>query len=168
MPRLIDTSGRVLDNPWLLLPRDTTLEDALAADAPQVIVNAQLWLDHKQALLDSGKQIGVWLDSDQGAPMLADDVARLPLVALNFPGFMDGRSYSTAVKLRQQLGFTGELRAIGDVLRDQLFLMKRCGFTTFDLKDTVKLEEARSAFADFTTNYQSSVEEPRPLFLRRS
>ena len=85
----------------------------------------------------------------------------------NFPHFMDGRAYSTAVILRKHFHYEGELRAIGDVLRDQLFMMKRCGFTTFDLRDTVKLEDAQTAFSDFTTNYQATVETPEPLFRRR-
>src|SRR5690606_7942866 len=129
--------------------------------------NAELWIDHKLTLLDCGKQVGVWLDSSQRADLVAADLKQLPLVALNFPGFMDGRSYSTAVILRQHYRYDGELRAIGDVLRDQLFYMQRCGFTTFDLKDSVSLEDAAKAFQDFTTNYQSTVTEPEPLFRRR-
>ncbi|MEY4643062.1 MAG: hypothetical protein RLZZ227_3056 [Pseudomonadota bacterium] len=179
MPRLIDTAGVELKNPWHLLPRDGALvapdqppasgklEDALASPTSHLIVNATLWQQHKQELLASGKQIAVWLDSDQHADMIAADLARIPLVALNFPGFMDGRSYSTAVVLRKHHGYKGELRAIGDVLRDQLFYMKRCGFTTFDLRDTVKLEDARRAFHDYSASYASTVEEPTPLFRRR-
>lgn len=168
MPRLIDTSGTLQTNPWELLPKDATLETALASASARILVNALLWLEQKSALLQSGKQVAVWLDSDQGADLIVHDLAQLPLVALNFPGFMDGRSYSTAVVLRKHHGYTGEIRAIGDVLRDQLFFMKRCGFTAFDLKDSVKLEDAQGAFSDFSGSYASTVEEPRPLFRRRS
>jgi uncharacterized protein (DUF934 family) len=168
MPKLIDATGTLLPNPWVLMPRDATLESMLATDATYLLVNGQTWVEHQQALQQGGKQLAPWLDSDQTATMLGTDLSRLPLVALNFPGFMDGRSYSTAVILRQQSGFKGEIRAIGDVLRDQLFLMKRCGFSTFDLKDSVKLEDAKSAFGDFHTSYQSTVEEPQPLFRRRA
>jgi uncharacterized protein (DUF934 family) len=192
MPRLIDTTGTVLPNPWQLLPRGgatsapaaaapttgqenapappvpVTLETALAQASTHLLVNAALWLSDKAGLLQSGKQIAVWLDSDQGADLIAADLPHLPLVALNFPGFMDGRAYSTAVVLRKHHGYTGEIRAIGDVLRDQLFYMKRCGFTTFDLKDSVKLEDAQRAFGDFSATYASTVEEPQPLFRRRA
>lgn len=167
MPRLIDANGALLVNQWQLLPRDATLESALAAPAAQLLVNATLWLEHGAVLRQSGKQLGVWLDSDQPAELLTRDLEQLPLVALNFPGFMDGRSYSKAVALRQQQRYHGEIRAIGDVLRDQLFFMKRCGFTSFELKDSVKLEDAQRAFHDFSTTYASTVEEPRPLFRRR-
>lgn len=168
MPRLIDTSGTPLINDWQLLPRDTTPEGAFAQEGSHLLVNAGLWSSHKVELLQSGKKLAVWLDSDQGAELIALDLAQLPLVALNFPGFMDGRSYSTAVVLRKHHGYTGDIRAIGDVLRDQLFYMKRCGFTSFDLKDSVKLEDAQRAFHDFSTSYASTVEEPQPLFRRRS
>jgi uncharacterized protein (DUF934 family) len=167
MPRLIDTRGAVLANPWLLCSRDATLDPTLAEPAAHLLVNLQLWQGHKQAVQDSGRQLAVWLDSDQPAGPLAQDLAELPLVALNFPGFKDGRSYSTAVVLRQHYHYAGEIRAIGDVLRDQLIHMQRCGFTTFDLKDSVRLEDAATAFADFKDSYQSTVIEPRPLFRRR-
>jgi uncharacterized protein (DUF934 family) len=194
MPRLIDTSGTLLPNPWHLLPRGgvapvstqsgalqlkpgqesaaaapspVTLEAALAHSGTHLLVNAALWISDKARLLQSGKHIGVWLDSDQTADLIAADLPEMELIALNFPGFMDGRSYSTAVVLRRHYGYTGEIRAIGDVLRDQLFFMKRCGFTTFDLKDSVKLEDAQRAFGDFSGSYASTIEEPQPLFRRR-
>jgi uncharacterized protein (DUF934 family) len=190
MPRLIDTTATVIPNPWHLLPRGAlaagapvvknpdgtippppepvTLASALAHAGSHLIVNASLWLSDKDALLQSGKHIGVWLDSDQTANLIAADLLKIELVALNFPGFMDGRAYSTAVVLRKHYGYQGEIRAIGDVLRDQLFLMKRCGFSTFDLRDSVKLEDAQRAFKDFSGSHASTIEEPQPLFRRRS
>ena len=167
MPRLIDTQANELDNTWQLLPRETTLDEALATPAAQLLVNVELWLEQRAALTAAGKTVAPWLDGDQDADLLTGMTDAMPLIALNFPRFMDGRSYSTAFRLRQHHRYQGELRAIGDVLRDQLFYMRRCGFTTFDLADSVKLEDARSAFGDFTTNYQSTVEEPQPLFRRR-
>lgn len=167
MPRLIDNKAAVLANPWMLLAKDSTLETALAAAESHLIVPVNLWLAHKQELQNTGKQFAVWLDSEQPAHLIANELGDLPMVALNFPQFMDGRAYSTAVILRQHYHYKGEIRAIGDVLRDQLFMMKRCGFSTFDLKDTVKLEDAVTAFDDFTTNYQATIEMPEPLFRRR-
>jgi uncharacterized protein (DUF934 family) len=167
MPKLIDTKAALMANPWVLLAKDCTLETALATTDSHVIVPVNLWLAHKQELQNSNKQLAVWLDSEQPAQLLANDLAHVPMVALNFPQFMDGRAYSTAAILRQHYHYKGEIRAIGDVLRDQLFMMKRCGFTTFDLRDSVKLEDATAAFHDFTTNYQATVEAPEPLFRRR-
>jgi uncharacterized protein (DUF934 family) len=168
MPKLIDTTGTLVENPWLLLAKDASLAAVQAATAKLVLVPCKLWLAEKAALLSTGKTFGVWLDSDESAAHIVADLSSLPLVALNFPTFMDGRSYSTAAVLRQHHHYDGEIRAIGDVLRDQLFYLRRCGFSSFDLKDSVKLEDAQKALGDFTTNYQATVEEPRPLFQRRA
>ena len=167
MPRLIDTKAALIANPWVLLAKDCTLETALATTDSHLIVPVNLWLAHKEQLQNAGKQFAVWLDSEQPASLVANELDNLPMIALNFQLFMYGRAYSTAVNLRQHYHYKGEIRAIGDVLRDQLFMMKRCVFTTFDLKDTVKLEDATTAFHDFTTNYQATVEIPEPLFRRR-
>lgn len=167
MRRLIDCRGELLDNPWELLPKDSSLEDASASAAESLLVPLQLWLAHNTALMATGKRIGAWLDSDEQAAALAPWLDKLSLVALNFPAFGDGRSYSTAVKLRQHYHYQGEIRAIGDVLRDQLFYMRRCGFTTFELQDSVKLEDAQRAFSDFSDSYQATTEQPLPLFRRR-
>ena len=168
MPKLIDLSGQLLENDWQQLAADATLQDALATGAEQLLVPLHLWLSNHDELLASGPEIAVWLDSHESAEALAGSLDKLRLIALNFPGFMDGRSYSTAVALRQHYGFSGELRAIGDVLRDQLYYLRRCGFTTFDLQDSVKLEDAVKGLQDFHTSYASTVEEPLPLFRRKT
>lgn len=166
MPKLIK-NARFVDNPWLVIDRESDLQDCLSASADHLIVPLALWQAHRDELLDSGRTIAVWLDSDEDPEDLAEDLARLPMVALNFPVFKDGRAFSSAVILRQRYGYQGEIRAIGEVLRDQLFYMKRCGFDAFDVSDQVADEDALSAFADFTTTYASTVEEPMPLFRRR-
>lgn len=167
MPRLIDKSGALIANTWLLLAKECPLEQALAAGEPQLIVPLQLWLAHKDALRASGKSLGVWLDSEESVNAIAADLPQLPLIALNFPVFTDGRNYSNATRLHQHYRYGGEIRAIGDVLRDQLFYLRRCGFSTFDLRDSVKLEDAQKALQDFHDSYQSTIEQPAPLFRRR-
>ncbi|MGA0805223.1 MAG: DUF934 domain-containing protein [Pseudohongiellaceae bacterium] len=167
MPKLIDKRGEPIANAWILLPKDTTLEQAQAAGGC-LIVPLQLWLEHKHSLLGGGRRVAVWLDSDETVAAIAADLPQLPLVALNFPVFSDGRNYTNAARLHRQHGYTGEIRAIGDVLRDQLFYMRRCGFSSFDLRDSVKLDDARRALQDFHDNYQSTIEQPEPLFRRRS
>lgn len=166
MPKLIK-NGQFVDNPWLIIDRESDLQSCRSASADQLIVPFALWQAHRDELLDSDRTIGVWLDSDEDPEDLAEDLDRLSLVALNFPAFKDGRAFSSAVILRQRFGYQGEIRAIGEVLRDQLFYMKRCGFDAFDVSDQVNEEDALSAFGDFTTTYASTVEEPTPLFRRR-
>lgn len=167
MPKLIK-NGRFTDNPWTLIDRDSDLQSCMSRETDHLIVPLPLWREHRQALLDSGRKIGVWLDSDETADELADELAQLPLVALNFPAFKDGRGFSSAVTLRRRYHYQGEVRAIGDILPDQLFYMKRCGFDSFELGDQVRDEDALKAFSDFSTSYASTVEEPLPLFRRRA
>jgi uncharacterized protein (DUF934 family) len=86
---------------------------------------------------------------------------------VNFPKFNDGRGFSIGRLLRERYGFRGELRAIGDVLRDQLFFLARCGFDAFALRDDQDVDEALGAFADFSEAYQPALDQPVPLFRRR-
>src|SRR5690606_4556937 len=98
MPKLIDQHGQLLKDPWVLVSKDATLEQALAETSQHLLVHVALWNAHKDELRNSGRAIAVWLDSsDQADAIAAADLPALPLVALNFPTFMDGRSYSTAV-----------------------------------------------------------------------
>lgn len=167
MPTLIK-GGQAVENTWQLVDMDAGLDNVLGTDtSKQVIVPLAMWLAEKDNLAGCDKRIGVWLDSEDDPYSLADAVATLPLIALKFPSFRDGRAYSSAAILRTRLKFAGELRAIGDVLRDQLFYMQKCGFDSFEVSDGVKTQDALSAFADFHTNYQSTVVEPTPLFRRR-
>ena len=91
----------------------------------------------------------------------------LPLLAIAFPRFTDGRGYSLGRLLRERHGYRGELRAVGNVLRDQLFYMHRCGFDAFELQPGKSVTEALEAFAELSVRYQAAVDEPRPLFRRR-
>ncbi len=166
MPTLIK-DGQVIENTWHLLAKDVELTAALADTAGHIVVPFALWQEHKDSLMDSDKEIAVWLDSQDDPYELANDVIDLPLICLNFPVFRDGRAFSAAVILRERLNYQGEIRAVGDVLRDQLFYMKKCGMDSFDLADGVNVENALEAFNDFSTSYMSTVEEPLPLFRRR-
>ena len=167
MPTLIK-NGQVAENTWQLVDMDAGLDNVLGTDTGEhVIVPLAMWLAEKDTLAGADKAIGVWLDSEDDPYVLAEDAATLPLIALRFPIFRDGRPFSTAAILRERLSFQGELRAIGDVLRDQLFYMQKCGFDSFEIGEGVSVEDAISAFADFQTSYASTVTEPVPLFRRR-
>lgn len=89
------------------------------------------------------------------------------LIAVEFPKFTDGRGYSLARLLRERHGFRGELRAVGDVLRDQLFFMHRCGFNAFEVRADRSLDDALSGLHDFSVTYQGDVHDPRPLYRRQ-
>lgn len=165
MQRIIK-NGQVVDENWHLLPADASLDGLNNSD--DIIVPLRLWLEHDHALKARDGGVGVWLDSHEEVESIADDLQHLKLVALNFPIFSDGRHYSSARLLRERYGYTGEVRAIGDVLRDQLFYMMRCGFDAFALREDRDAESALNSFRDFSDAYQSAVVQPLPLFRRRA
>jgi uncharacterized protein (DUF934 family) len=164
MPRLIK-NGVIIDDRWTLVREPASLA-ALPPETP-VIVPLALWKSDRAAVAVHG-ELGVWLRPDEDPGALAGDLASLPLIAVDFPKFTDGRGYSTAKLLRHKYRFTGELRAIGDVLRDQLYYMRQCGFDAFAVRADRSLEDALKGLADFSDGYQATVRQPIPLFRRRS
>jgi uncharacterized protein (DUF934 family) len=112
--------------------------------------------------------VGVWLAADSEPGQLAPFTQELQLIAVDFPAFKDGRGFSIATLLRTRYGFRGDLRAIGDVLIDQLFYMRRVGFTSFALRVDQDPQTAVDALRAFTDVYQASVDQPLPYFRRRA
>lgn len=133
-----------------------------------VIVPLATWLAQRDALKTRTGRLGVWLEGDADPATIAGDLPHFVLVAIRFPKFTDGRGYSTARLLRERLGYTGELRAIGDVLRDQLPELARCGFDSFALRTGENLEAALASFDDLPEIYAASTSQPLPLFRRRT
>ena len=99
---------------------------------------------------------------------IAEHLGEIDVVAIDFPQFTDGRGYSIARLLRERYGYMGEIRAVGEVLRDNLFYLSRCGFDSFALSDESTAEEALAHLSTFSDAYQASVERPQPLFRRRA
>jgi uncharacterized protein (DUF934 family) len=130
-----------------------------------VIVSLDRYRELRSAL--QGRKVGVQLRSDQEPKLVADLLPDLALVAVEFPGFKDGRGYTTARLLRDRFNYKGEIRAVGDVLRDQLYFMERCGFDAFELKPGKDIDGALKAFQEFSVTYQGATDDPRPLFRRR-
>ena len=108
------------------------------------------WQKH----VGSNGALGVRLSPSDDPAILAGDLEKLALIAIEFPAFADGRGYSAATLLRERYRYKGELRAVGDILRDQIFLLSRVGFTTFALRDDQNVEDALAAFNDFSSYYQ--------------
>lgn len=119
-------------------------------------------------LADWDGEPGVLLGPADDPEALAGRLDNLAVIAIDFPQFTDGRGYSSARLLRERFGFKGEIRAVGDVFRDNLFYLSRCGFDAFALGEKDDLEASLESFADFSEAYQSSVERPQPLFRRRA
>lgn len=165
MQRIIK-NGQIVDESWHLLPKETSFEELSNCD--DLIVPLNLWLEHGHALKARDGGLGVWLDAEEEIESIVDSLDAFQVIALNFPAFTDGRHSSSAYLLRTRYGFKGELRAIGDVLRDQLWALKRCGFDAFALREDKDAEDALKAFEEYSEVYQASADEPRPLFRRRA
>ncbi|MEY4577583.1 MAG: hypothetical protein RL701_2286 [Pseudomonadota bacterium] len=156
-------NGAIVEDAWVHVADGAELP----ADG-DVIVSLDRYLEQLAVLRQHAGQVGVRLRSDQEAKQVAPYAATLKLIAIEFPVFKDGRGYSTGRLLRERFAYAGELRAVGDVLRDQLFYLKRCGFDTYELKAGKDIQGALEAFRDFSVTYQGAADDPRPLFRRRA
>ncbi|ONN64137.1 DUF934 domain-containing protein [Herbaspirillum sp. VT-16-41] len=165
MPEIIKNKTVVSDD-WSVL-RLAEGESAESVTIPEgrVIVPLKVWQAQGEAL-KSRPEIGVWLASDERAEELKGQLENFRVVAVDFPKFADGRGYSIAYNLRARLSYTGELRAIGDVLRDQLFYMQRVGFDAFAVRADKNIHDAVKGLTDFSEKYQTSWDEKNPLFRR--
>lgn len=126
----------------------------------------------KQYLLQKGElkargDFGVWFAPDDEVESLGGDAAGLSLIAVEFPSFVNGVGFSTGRLLRERYGFTGELRAFGDVFKDTINYLWRCGFNSFAVKEGKDLEDALAGLDDFNEFYQTGINQPQPLFRRR-
>jgi uncharacterized protein (DUF934 family) len=162
MPQLISDGAVVADRFTLVR------EAATAADLPAgpVIVPLGLWRSEHDVLRARG-EVGVWLTPADDPAQLAADVATLPLIAVDFPAFADGRGYSSGRLLRERFGYRGELRAIGDIQRDQLHYLWQVGFDSFALLDGRDVQDALQAFHEFSDGYQLT-QQRTPWFRRRA
>ena len=164
MPQLIKNRA-VVDDPLDAAARSGVALRACRTMLRQIVPLA-FWLAHRDALLARG-DIGVWLAPDDDPAALGADVGALPVIAVDFPPFTDGRGYSIGRLLRDHHGFAGELRAIGDVLRDQLFALAECGFDAFVIRADRDAAAALAGLDDFDGIYASTSRTPQPWFRRR-
>ncbi len=141
---------------------------------PRVIKNGRIVEDAgsetltlDQWLAAEDKAQAVCLEPGEAPLPLFGHLEVIPLVAINFPTFMDGRGFSYARELRER-GYQGELRATGEFIRDQLTYLARCGFDAFEPADESQLEDALPRLQDFSEAYQASPDRPLPLFRRRA
>ncbi|TBU78899.1 DUF934 domain-containing protein [Phytopseudomonas daroniae] len=153
------------DDPWALLR-----EADVPVDSPTILPLAR-WLERQSEAVLQGLEAsrdGLCLSPDDEPLELQPWLAVLPLIAIDFPSFRDGRGYSQAYLLRTRLGWRGELRAVGEVLRDQLSHMRQCGFDSFAVREDKSVHDALKGLAGMSVQYGRSAIEPRPLFRRRS
>jgi uncharacterized protein (DUF934 family) len=142
-------NGELIDDPYASVADGDDLPPAGA-----VLVPLARWQSDRDRLLDWSDALGVRLKSDESPELIADDLGRISLVALEFPAFRDGRAYTWARMLRERFGFGGEIRAVGDVLMEQLHFMLRTGFDAFELDAADPLAQFQTAKEEFSVWYQ--------------
>lgn len=169
MPKLIRNRQIVEDARPVVILEEGETAATIALPEGGAIVPLAVWQARRDELLAHGG-FGVWLAGDQEPSDLADDLAQLQTIAIHFPKFADGRGYSLATLLRSRFGYRGELRAIGEVLRDQFNYLVRCGFDALQPAEgrytDTQLLAALGSIADFSEPYQTSAAVPDPLFRR--
>ena len=165
MPKLIKLDGetaRWAEDEFVFVPD----EEPVPAKGDIVVTMARL-LGEGDALLSSGRRVGVRLQPHEQIEDLAYDLPRLAVVELVFAKFRDGRPYSTVRVLRGRLEYRGEVRAIGDVLREQALHMTRCGFDAVEPADGSTPEEWMAAAHRYRHVYQRAADDRQPVFVER-
>lgn len=160
-------NGQVIANPWqaVSLPAEG---ETVTIPAGPVLLPLPVWQAQRESLAGRA-QLGLWLEPADDLASITDDLAQFEVIAIHFPKFADGRGYSLARLLRERYAYTGEIRAVGDVLHDQLYFLARVGFDAFALRGEKNVQLALDgAFKTFTTPYQHAVDVKEPLFRRRT
>lgn len=154
--------GALQPNEWQELS-----DDAALPEGGSIIVSLDRWRRDEASLRASNRAIGVRLQNTQSPLALANDIGRLSLIVLDFPKFSDGRAFSQARLLRDRLGFKGEIRATGNVLRDQYLFMTRCGIDAVELPEGTPIEGFLEALGEFSVWYQPAADERVHAMARR-
>jgi len=165
MPEIIRANAVVADNWQILRPAPETPIAEVEIPAGRVVVPLALWLERHAEVIARG-EAAVWLAGADDPSRIGPWLLQLPLVAVDFPKFTDVRGYSVAFLLRSRFGYLGELRAIGDVLPDQLFFMRRVGFDSFAVRADKDVRQALLSLQPFSDAYQGSWDNAVPAFRR--
>jgi uncharacterized protein (DUF934 family) len=139
--------------------------------AGKILLPLTVWLANKDALAGrmAAGEIGIVLATHEPIESLIEaftDINSLPIIAIFVERFADGRNFTLGNLLRTRYGFKNELRAVGDVLRDQLFFLKRSGFNSYLIRADRNPQEALVSLKDFSQPYQGAVDDALPVWRR--
>ncbi|WP_165793547.1 DUF934 domain-containing protein [Hyphococcus luteus] len=134
-----------------------------ALEEPLAEVSLDAWRDNPQ---EHAEATALTISNDTSLADVKCDLHGFSVIILDFPAFKDGRAYSQARLLRERYGYTGEIRARGDVLRDQIFFMARCGFNGFEFSGP-NADEASAALEEFSFAYQPAADDASPIWRKR-
>lgn len=173
MANKIIKERRLQDDTWkvvTLVDGEAPLDVCLPVGP--LLVPVAVWKAKKACLIhreyEHGTPLGIWLAPEDTIEDIATDIDDFSVIAIHFPKAADGRGYSTARLLRERYGYDGEVRAFGDIGRDQIFFLNRVGFDAFVIGEGRNAEDALAAFDDFPESYQAGAGQPIPLFRRRA
>ncbi|MGE0384521.1 MAG: DUF934 domain-containing protein [Gammaproteobacteria bacterium] len=158
---------RVIKNRTIVQDRWQRVADDAPLPEGDVIVSFKRFQAEPQAFAGRAGRVAVWIEPADDVDALVPHLPRMDLVAISFPSFSDGRGFSHARLLRGRHGYRGELRAIGDVLRDQIYFMARCGIDSFEIRADRSAEDALKALDEFTVRYQSAADDAVPIWRLR-
>lgn len=167
---VFNRTGRIVEDNWKILPPDIEADNFEGAS---YIMSVEQWQQNNHRLCQQEQNLALKLTIDTDLAELQSDIGFFSLIVIEFPHFTDGQGFSLAALLRERYGFRGELRASGNILLDQLFYLKRCGFDSFELPDTdsenaINPSAVVRALNSFSENYQQSCDQPLPLFRWRT
>lgn len=155
-------NGEFIEDSFIAVSDEDTLPEG------PIIVSLERWQAEREVLSARNTPLGVRLKSGQEPSVIADDLDKLSVVALEFPAYRNGRAYSYARLLRERYGYKGELRAVGNVLRDQFQFMIRCGFDALEVSDNITPEIWAECSSFFSHYYQPATDgKPTVLSLRQ-
>lgn len=161
--KLIDGHADLANDAFVV----ATEEEGVPASGGVILPLAQFKAEG-QELIDAGRSVGVLLAPDDAVEDIIDDLPHLALVAIAFPKYRDGRGYSSARLLRERYGYDGEIRAVGDVLREQASHMVRCGFDAFEPADGSTPQQWLEATRRYSHVYQRAADNRLPAHAERS
>ena len=152
MRKQIIKNRQIIEDDWTHLDENDALPES-----GNVTISYARWQEEKNNMLHFKGELGIALNTDVAIDKLKDNLHNIALITINFTEFKDGRGFSLARLLRERYQFDGEIRATGNVLRDQIYYLHRCGFDAFELEPHRDINEAMLAFDDFSVNYQPAV-----------
>ncbi len=150
-----------MEDTWQRLADDQPLVDG------DVIISYRRWKEQGGDLAAHQGGLAICIDGDDDIEAVAAVADRFPMIAVDFPSFRDGRCYSQARLLRERHGYQGEIRAVGDVLRDQLLYMSRCGIDAFAVREDRDAGDALKAFDELKVRYQAGADGEGPIYRYR-
>ncbi len=159
--RVINRDLQIIEDTWQLVGDEADLPGG------DIIVSHARWQKEREQLGSRDGRVALRINGDTPVAAIAEDLGCFALIALEFPKFGDGRCFSHARLLRERYRYAGELRAIGDVLRDQLYFMRRCGIDSFAVREDRSIEDALKAFTEFSVRYQPAADDAEPIYRYR-